>query len=178
MPRALLIEKLTSAQVAPDEPLGTEPLYNGERNTKLYRMAKALRREGRTFDEVLVWVTDANNRCPAGPLPQEEILSLAKSGWKHAEVGPNPLQAAWQKVLAEKPCSLYRKFVSLARHVQRSQPGVPILLPVVLVGKLIGCNRFRVGRFRHRAVSEGVMEMVEEYVPRTKARSFRVFLPA
>jgi putative DNA primase/helicase len=177
MPRDRLIARLIALQTAPDEPLGTDQLHEGERNDKLYRMGKAFRRGGMKFDEVLRRLTEVNKSMCIGPLPQEEILCLARSAWKHAKVGPDPLEAAWQQVLCEKHRTLYSRFVSLARHAQRSQIGVPILLPVVHVGKIMDCHRTLVSRFRRRALRTGVMEVVGEYVPRRKATSFKVFLP-
>jgi len=68
----------------------------------------------------------------------------------------------------------YDKFLALIRHLECQRPGSLILLPVVRIGKLIGCDSTLVGRHRKRAIAEGIIQEVEKYIPHEKATRFKV----
>lgn len=171
-----LIARLKSGQTTSDESPMADTLPEGIRNVTLFRVGSALRRKGASQRDILQRLTKVNMRRCRPPLQQEEVDRIAASSWKCATFGPDPLESAWQKVKAEKHRSNYPRFVSLAKHVQQQQPGRPILLPVVRVAQLMGLDRSRMTAFRRRAKSEGVMEEVQEYVPRLWATLFRVVL--
>jgi putative DNA primase/helicase len=176
-PNDQLIARLNSIHADAEEPLGTDPIHEGERNTRLFRMAKAWRRKGIAREEIQRRLADLNSRMCKPPLPQEEIVEIVRNVFRYVKIGPDPVQAAWKKTAAEGRHSMYGRFISLARNLQRAQPELPILLPVVLVSQLMGCDRSLMTRFRKRAIRTGVMEVVEEYVPRRKATTFKVLLP-
>jgi hypothetical protein len=59
-----------------------EPIREGERNTRLFRIACALRRHGCTPEEILCAVCCVNERCEP-PLADEELRSLAWSASRY-----------------------------------------------------------------------------------------------
>jgi hypothetical protein len=59
-----------------------EPILEGERNTRLFRLACALRHHGCTPEEILCAVRCVNRRCRP-PLADEELRSLARSASRY-----------------------------------------------------------------------------------------------
>jgi len=161
-----------------EELVGDDLIRKGFQNTTLYRIGKGCRRKGMSRSDLLEHLLSENRKRCSPALPEDEVREIAESAWNHSKFGPNPLESAWKKVLLEQHRSSWSKFISLARHVQAAQPDLPILLPVVLVGKLMGLDRTRISRFRSRAIREGVLEIVADYVARKQATSFRVLLQA
>jgi hypothetical protein len=101
---------------------------------------------------------------------------IAANAAKYPVGGPDPLQEAWTKVEAEGHVYSWDKFVALIRHLHSSRSGLPILLPVERIGKLIGCDRTLIGRHRRKAVALGVIEEVGRYVPKATATQYRVLM--
>ena len=152
-------------------------LFEGERNVVLFRLASSWRRRGAEQDELRSRLLAENSRRCKPPLDYADILQIATSAGKYPPGGPDPLDEAWQKAAAENHFRSYDKFLALVRHLDASRPGQTILLPVVRIGVLIRCDRTLVGRHRRRAIAEGVMEQVEEYIPHQKATRFRRIAP-
>jgi hypothetical protein len=157
-------------------PLQTGFLYKGQRNDVLFRLSSSWRRHGATQDQLERQLLAENARRCRPPLERDEILKLAANvASRYSPGGPDPLEEAWAKADAEGPfyCS-WDKFLALIRHLHASRPGLPILLPVVRIGKLIGCDRTLVGRHRQRAISLGLIREVKAYIPHETATLFMV----
>lgn len=111
-------------------------------NTKLYRRAKAKRRDGESLEEVIAALKVMNRAAGDSRLAKAEIEFVAKNAFEIAAVGPDPVTRAWAKVVKEGVSDLYDQFISLAKHLQCLQPGRSILLPVKVVAEVMGCSRY------------------------------------
>jgi hypothetical protein len=154
--------------------LETRFLYKGERGDRLYRIAAKWRRDGATRDEIETRLRALNSRICKPPLEERRIKTTAISAAKLPVGGPDPLDSAWANAKAENHWYSYDKFLALIRHLECQRPGSLILLPVVRIGKLIGCDSTLVGRHRKRAIAEGIIQEVEKYIPHEKATRFKV----
>jgi hypothetical protein len=172
---ALLIAKASKLADAPTTQQ-TGFLYEGQRNDVLFRLACSWRRHGATQDQLERQLLAENVRRCRPPVERDEILKLAANvASRYSPGGPDPLEEAWAKAEADGPyyCS-WDKFLALLRNLHNSRPGLPILLPVVRIGKLIGCDRTLVGRHRRRAISLGLIREVKAYIPHETATLFMV----
>ena len=167
--------------VKTSQPIGAAPtlragiLYEGQRNSVLFRLACSWRRRGATPDQLERWLLAENNRRCKPPLERDEILGLAVNvAGRYSPGGPDPLEEAWAKAHAEGHLSSWEKFLALIRHLRASRPGLPILLPVERIGKLIGCDRSLIGRHRRRAVAQGLIREVKSYIAHQTATLFMV----
>ena len=91
-----------------------------------------------------------------------DALGLA---WREAE--RLPLKP--QKRYSEKYCLL----ISLAGHLQRSRPRDPIALPLVRIGKLLGCDRKCISGYLRFAVKERILQKSADHIPHRRATEFR-----
>jgi len=151
-------------------------LNEGERNDVLFRRACAWRRGGAQLDELERRLLAENYRLCRVPLDRTEVLVIAANAAKYPVGGPDPLQEAWTKAEAEEHVYSWDKFLALLRHLHYSRPGLPILLPVERIAKLIRCDRTLIGRHRRKAVALGWIEEVVRYVPKETATQYRVRL--
>lgn len=67
----------------------------------------------------------------------------------------------------------YDELVSLAGHLQRTRPRLPIALPVVRIAEILECERKSVTRYLKFAVKDGLLTKVSECVPHKRAAEFR-----
>jgi hypothetical protein len=154
--------------------LGTGFLYEGERDDRLFRHAAKWRREGATEDDLAMRLRGLNLRKCKPPLEDIQVLKIARSAASLICVGSlDPLVTAWAKADAENHYYAYEKLLALIRHLA-SGPGCSILLPVVRIGELMGCDRTLIGRHRKKAIEEGYIQEVEKYIRHQKATRFRV----
>jgi putative DNA primase/helicase len=153
---------------------GTHFLYEGDRDVRLYRLAGKWRREGASQDEIYVRLRAVNLRICKDPLEERQVLKIARSAARTPVGSPDPLDVAWENVKVEGHWYAYDKLLSLIRHLESQRPGCSILLPVVRIGKLIGCDRTLVGRHRKRAIADGYIQEVEKYIAHEKATRFKV----
>lgn len=154
--------------------LGTGFIYEGERDVRLYRLAAKWRREGATENDLVNRLRAENHRLCKPPLDASQVLKIARSAACIPVGSPDPLDAAWEKAKVEGHWYAYDKLLALIRHLESQRPGFTILLPVVRIGKLMGCNRTLVGRHRKRAIAEGFIQEVEKYIAHQKATRFKV----
>jgi len=77
-----------------------EPIPEGQRNATLTKMAGAMRRQGMTADEIETALLTTNKRCQPGPLPVDEIGTIAKSVCRY-----QPLNDGNNRVLLYSPLS-------------------------------------------------------------------------
>ena len=155
----------------------TQILQQGERNKELYRLACGWRRKGASPQELRQRLLAHNRRYSRPPLLDEEVSDIARNASLHPVGGPDPLELAWQRASVEGHRFTYDRFLALAKELQHSRPGLPILLPVERVAKLIGCDRTLVGRHCTRAIQSGLLHRVTRYVAKKAASSFRVLIP-
>ena len=156
---------------------GISVLHEGYRNDGLFRYACALRRSGATRVAIENELLAQNIRRCRPPLSRTEVLAIAASAAQYAVGGPDPLEIAWRAVLAETHASNFRKFCTLAQHLQLARPGLPIALPLERIGALMGVDRTLVGRYRKRAVSDGLLRQVKPYIAHKMAGLFKVVPP-
>jgi len=153
-------------------------LYEGQRNDRLFRLASAWRRRGATQDQLEHQLSVENVRRCRPPLERDEIQELAANvAHSYVPGGPDPLEEAWAKADAERHFCTWEKFLALLRHLHESRRGLPILLPVERIGKLIGCDRTLVGRHRKRAISLGFIREAKAYIAHQTATLFMVITP-
>ncbi len=136
-------------------------LFEGQRNDGLFRHGCALRRKGRTREQIVVELRAANHRRCKPPLPSEDIEKIAASAARYKPGGPDPLQEAWRVVLTDPVPYGYEQFLALARSLQGARPGLMIALPLERIGELMRCDWTQVRRWRHRAVREGRLQLRE-----------------
>lgn len=153
---------------------GVSILPVGQRNDGLMRLAGAWRKRGASQDEIERRLLVENVRRCRPPLPDAEVIKIAASAVRYPVGGPDPLERAWQFVLAETHNTTYHKLLALARHLQIARPGLPIALPLVRISKLIGCNWTLVRRYRQRAESNGLIVQIKPYVAKRMAALFAV----
>ena len=126
-------------------------------------------------DQLEGWLLAENSRRSRPPLERKEILELAASvASRYSPGGPDPLEEAWAKASAEGHFCTWEKFLALIRHLHGSRPGLPILLPIERISKLIGCDRTLIGRHRKRAVAQGSIREVKSYIAHQSATLFMV----
>lgn len=171
---AWLIATAAEADSGSTPILGTRFLYEGERDVRLFRLAAKWRREGATKDDLASRLGAFNRRLCKDPLKDSQVLKIATSAARIAVGSLDPLDAAWEKAKVEGHWYAYDNLLALIRHLESQRPGCSILLPVVRIGKLIGCDRTLVGRHRKRAIAEGYIQEVEKYIAHEKATRFRV----
>lgn len=149
--------------------------YVGHRNQELFRLGRKWHREGGIERaELERKLLTANIRRCRPPLDEPEVLKIAANAVTLQSLGPDALETAWRLVEAEEHSSGYNQLVALARHLEASNSGCAILLPVERIAKLIGCDRTMVGRYRRKAVAERVIEEVGRYIAQRTATQFRV----
>jgi hypothetical protein len=153
---------------------GVSILCEGHRNDGLIRLAGAWRRGGASQDEIERRLQVENVRRCRPPLPDAEVIKIAASAARYPVGGPDPLERAWQCVLAEPHNTTYQKLLALARHLQIARPGLPIALPLVRIGEHMGCDWTLVRRYRQRAESKGLIVQVKPYVAKRMAALFDV----
>jgi hypothetical protein len=97
---------------------------------------------------------------------------MAASAMKWPAGGPDPLEVAGKRVMAEEHFISYDSFslslslslIRLIRHLHQGQPELPIMLPLVRVGEILGCDSKLISRHRTRAVRQGILKKeVEKY---------------
>jgi hypothetical protein len=93
---------------------------------------------------------------------------------RYVKVGEPSIEAAWRKVREHGYSKKFAMFIALAVNLKRAQPGLPILLPVVLVGKLLQCKPRTVSAFRRRATELEILNEVEPYIAHRSATKFDV----
>ena len=81
-------------------PVDGEPIPEGQRNATLTKLAGAMRRQGTPADEIEAALIIANKRCQPGPLPVDEIRTIAKSVCRYA-----PLNNGNNRVYHNSPLS-------------------------------------------------------------------------
>lgn len=153
---------------------GVSILCEGHRNDGLIRLAGAWRRRGASQDEIERRLRVENIRRCRPSLPDAEVIKIAASAARYPVGGPDPLERAWECVLAEPHVTTYQKLLALARHLQNARPGLPIALPLVRIGKHMGCDWTLVRRYRQRAQSEGFIVQVKPYLRNRMAAQFAV----
>jgi hypothetical protein len=153
---------------------GVSILCEGHRNDGLMRLAGAWRRRGASRDEIERRLRVENVRRCRPPLPDAEVIKIAASAARYPVGGPDPLERAWQCVLAEPHNTTYQKLLALARHLQIARPGLPIALPLVRIGEHMSCDWTLVRRYRRRAQSEGFIVEVKPYLRNRMAAQFVV----
>jgi hypothetical protein len=72
------------------------------------------------------------------PLPDAEILAIAKSASTYPVGGPDPLETAWAAVCQQTHRNGYEQFLALARELQAARPDMPIALPLERISALMG----------------------------------------
>ena len=149
-------------------------IYEGERDAKLYRLAAKWRREGAPECDVVSRLRAVNRDRCRPPLGDSQLLKNARSAMSVAVGSLDPLETAWEKAKAEGHWCAYDKLLALIRHLEIQRPGFTMLLPVERIGKLLGCDRTLVGRHRMRAIAEGYIEEVGDYIPHQKAKQYKV----
>ena len=78
-PQWLMTMATKRAETTNTAPIEGEPILEGQRNAILTKMAGAMRRQGMTGEEIETALLITNKRCQPGPLPVEEIRTIAKS---------------------------------------------------------------------------------------------------
>ena len=150
-------------------------LFDGARTQGLLRLAGKWRRSGIEPDTILAQLREQNMLRCRPPLPDAKVKGIYNSCLKWELGGPDPLKAAYEKVKSEEHVFGYGKFLSLASHLQKAQPGFPILLPVKRVSELLACDPTLISRYRARAQRESLLKEVEKYNHRSgRATKFLV----
>lgn len=147
-------------------------VYEGRRNDALTRLAGALRRRGANFEKLRVELLHANEHRCIPPLPHAEVEQIARSVSKYQPGGLDPLEIAWKVVLSEIHPRGYEQFLALCSHLQADRAGLPIALPVMRVGKLFGVDRRQISRWKHYAVRDGYLTLVDHYVRQVVAARY------
>jgi putative DNA primase/helicase len=176
-PPTWLIAKASKPKVDEISTRENRFLHEGERDHRLFRLAAKWRRNGANQGEIYAHLRAVNSRLCKPPLADSQILKIAQSAAAYPPGGPDPLEEAWAKADAEGHHYSYCKFVALIRHLHDSRPGLPIMLPVVRIGKLIGCDRTLIGRHRKRAIEQGLIQESGKYIAHERATRFKVISP-
>jgi hypothetical protein len=149
-------------------------LYVGQRNDGLTRLGGASRKRGMELEEILNVLLLANTRRCVPPLDVAEVSTIAASVCRYPKGGPDPLERAWQAIGGTVYKSKYDHFVALFNQLQIQRPGKEIALPLERIAALFECDRSLIGHFRRKAVSDGKLELIDRYVVRRRAATFRV----
>jgi hypothetical protein len=165
-----------SERVQPTQRVGVGLLRQGSRNDGMTRLAGALRRRGKNYDEIEAQLlTDNARRCDP-PLHETEIRKIAASIARYPVGGPDPLQIAWQSIDRDSRLSRYDLFIRLAQNLQNARPGLPIALPLERIAILLNCHYTQVGQYRKRAVVARFLIPEGNYVPNRRAGTYYVSL--
>ena len=151
-----------------------ETLGDGERNVGLIRFAGRLRRRGYELAEIESALVKANEHICQPPLEREEVLKVAASIMRYPPGGPDPLDRAWEVIQTHSCPSGYKQLVELACQLQLSRPGQMIALPIERIGELMGVHFTAVSKYRIRAVKEGLLKPVRDYIPHRRAGEYTV----
>lgn len=148
----------------------------GKRNDGLARLAGALRRRGASQSEIEVELLAVNLRRCCPPLAVSEVSKIAASVARYEPGGLDQLEVAWSQVNG-KHRSKYARFVALAGELQLARGAFSVALPVVRIGKLLGCSHVAASQFRKKAELMGLMKLIERYSKAMKrAATYRVDL--
>jgi len=149
-------------------------LAEGERNDGLMRYAGALRRRGVGRELLEAKLREANLKRCRPPLADAEVSGIAVKAMRFEAGGPDPLQAAWQRIQGAIYPSLKAKFHALCEELQRGRANMPIVLPVQRIANLMGVSWQMASIYRRQLARDGVIELVETYVPHRRAGKYRV----
>lgn len=152
-------------------------LYESQRNDGLTRLAGAERRRGMAYEELKVFLLEANSRRCVPPLDERDVLKIAESISRYPVGGPDPLEAAWEVTNAGVYESTYERLVALFHQLQIQRPGLPVPLPLERIAGLFGCDWTLIRRYRQRAMEERKLELVQDYIPHKRAATYRVNVP-
>lgn len=170
---AWLLEMVTIAArpVVQAREIGILP--KGRRNDGLTRLAGAMRRKGTTPAEIETALLEHNGRRCRPPLAEQEVRQIALSVSRYAPGGPDPLDSAWQATQEETYTSRYERFLALARQLQSVRPDQTIALPLKRIAALMGVHWTTVSAYRQKAVTDGLLAPVGEYIPHRRAGLYR-----
>lgn len=70
---------------------------------------------------------------------------------------------------------VYDEFISLAGHLQRAHPDIPVALPTLRIGAILGCDRKTVGLYRKFACKAGLLSKVGDYDVKEKLADEYIF---
>jgi len=162
----------TKGQPSPRSPI----LSEGHRNDGLIRLGGAMRRRGASQSEIEEALTEANARRCRPPLPDAEVIAIAKSAASYAPGGADILQTAWQAIQEHDYPDFRRAFRALCEGLQRLRPGEPVALPVQRIGALLGCHWSTIALYRREGVAAGWLRLRESAIKQALAATFEVIL--
>ena len=171
-----LLELATNKSLDSRQPreIGIGILVEGQRDDALFRLGCAKRRKGCSQEQIETELLEANTRRCIPPLPDAQVRAKAASAAKFPVGGPDPLECAWRSTSIETYTSKESHFLGLCCHLQNARPGLEIALPLVRIGLLMGVDYTTVGKYRSKAVREGLLEPVGRYVPHKRAGQYQV----
>jgi hypothetical protein len=172
-----LLHEIVTATARSIEPSEIGILPEGRRNDGLTRAGGYFRRTGATLAEIEIVLMEQNARRCRPPLLDTEVRTIAASVCRYEPGGPDPLMVAWQATESEACGSRYERFLSLARQLQRTRPGQPVILPLERIAELMGCDWTLVRRHRRRAVLAGLMRQTADPVPHRRAAEYLITSP-
>jgi hypothetical protein len=168
-----LLEMVTSAArpVVQASEIGILP--KGRRNDGLTRLAGAMRRKGATSAGIETALLEHNGRRCRPPLLDAEVRKIAASVSRYAPGGLDPLEHAWQASQGESYPSRYEQFSALACQLQSDRPDHAIALPLKRIAVLMRVHWTTVSVYRRKAVTDGLLAPVGEYIPHRRAGLYR-----